>query len=170
MATSGFSVVVLFQLILLPFLFCLANGQSLKVGFYEKTCPNAEAIVKETMDQVMAVAPSLGAPLLRLHFHDCFVRVCTFEIHTCNIFNFFVCKTINNLYLLLPVLQGCEGSVLLNSTRNNQAEKDAFPNLTLRGFQIIDRAKLAVEKACPGVVSCADIVALAARDATVAVN
>ncbi|KAK1368433.1 Peroxidase [Heracleum sosnowskyi] len=139
MATSISSVVVLFQLILLPFLFCLVNGEGLKVGFYEKTCPNAEALVKETMDQVMAVAPSLGAPLLRLHFHDCFVR-------------------------------GCEGSVLLNSTRNNPAEKDAFPNLSLRGFQIIDRAKLAVEKACPGVVSCADIVALAARDATVALK
>lgn len=66
-------------------------------------------------------------------------------------------------------LQGCDGSILLNSTQNSQAEKDSFPNLSLRGYQIIDRAKSAVEKACPGVVSCADIVALVARDATVAV-
>lgn len=80
MTSSNFLVAMLCQLIVLPFLFCLAEGQGLRVGFYEKTCPNAEAIVKETMDQVMAVAPSLGAPLLRLHFHDCFVRVCTLQI------------------------------------------------------------------------------------------
>lgn len=67
-------------------------------------------------------------------------------------------------------LQGCDGSVLLNSTQDSQAEKDAIPNLSLRGYQIIDRAKSAVEKACPGVVSCADIVALVARDVTVAVT
>jgi len=63
------------------------------------------------------------------------------------------------------VYQGCEASVLLNSTANNTAEKDAFPNLSLGGFYIIDAIKTALESACPGIVSCADIVALAARDA-----
>ena len=61
-------------------------------------------------------------------------------------------------------MQGCDGSVLLNSTNNNQAEKAGIPNLSLRGFQVIDAAKTAVEAACPGVVSCADILALVARD------
>lgn len=65
-------------------------------------------------------------------------------------------------------LQGCEGSVLLNSS-TQQAEKDAFPNLSLRGYQVIDRVKSALEKACPGVVSCSDILALVARDVVVAV-
>lgn len=59
--------------------------------------------------------------------------------------------------------QGCDGSVLLNSTKK-QAEKDAIPNLSLRGYHVIDAVKSAVEQACPGVVSCADIIALVARD------
>ncbi|EPS60456.1 hypothetical protein M569_14347, partial [Genlisea aurea] len=61
--------------------------------------------------------------------------------------------------------QGCDASVLIDSTAKNTAEKDSAPDVTLRGFQQIDTVKAAVEKACPGVVSCADILALVARDA-----
>ncbi len=60
--------------------------------------------------------------------------------------------------------QGCDASVLLDSTANNEAEKEAVPNLSLAGFDVLEEVKTQLEKTCPGVVSCADILALAARD------
>lgn len=59
--------------------------------------------------------------------------------------------------------------MLLNSTKANVAEKDAMPNQRHDGFYVVDAAEEALERACPGVVSCADIVASAARDAVKAV-
>lgn len=57
-------------------------------------------------------------------------------------------------------MKGCDASVLLNSVGNNKAEKDGPPNLSLHSFFVIDNAKKELESYCPGVVSCADIVAL----------
>ncbi|KAJ6683456.1 hypothetical protein OIU85_007169 [Salix viminalis] len=106
----------------------------LQMGFYSKSCPNAEKIVQDYVNSHIHNAPSLAASILRMHFHDCFVR-------------------------------GCDSSVLLNTTSGtNQTEKLAVPNSTLRGFDFIDRVKSLLEAACPGVVSCADVIALVARD------
>ncbi|CAL5038220.1 unnamed protein product [Urochloa decumbens] len=113
----------------------LAAAQ-LEFGYYSKSCPNAEAIVRDEMEKIISAAPSLAGPLLRLHFHDCFVR-------------------------------GCDASVLLNSTGSNMAERDAKPNNSLRGFGSVDRVKTKLEAACPNTVSCADVLAIMARDAVV---
>lgn len=61
---------------------------------------------------------------------------------------------------------------MLIASDNEDAEKDAPDNKSLAGdgFDTVIKAKTAVEALCPGVVSCADILALAARDSVVLVS
>ncbi|KAK3135173.1 hypothetical protein QOZ80_5BG0415440 [Eleusine coracana subsp. coracana] len=61
-------------------------------------------------------------------------------------------------------VQGCDGSIMLKS-RKKKAERDALPNRSMRGYDAIERIKARLETLCPRTVSCADIIALAARDA-----
>jgi peroxidase len=68
-------------------------------------------------------------------------------------------------------VKGCDGSVLLADTATFTGEQNAFPNAgSLRGFGVIDNIKSQVEAICKQIVSCADILAVAARDSVVAVN
>lgn len=67
-------------------------------------------------------------------------------------------------------MQGCDGSVLLDDTITLQGEKKASNNIhALKGFRIIDRVKNTLESECPGIVSCADILTIAARDVVILV-
>ena len=123
-------------LLFLGFVATSVHGQGTRVGFYSYTCPNAENIVKSTVENHFQSNPRIAPGLLRTFFHDCFV-------------------------------QGCDGSVLIDTTGS---EKRAIQNVNTPGYEVIDDAKGQLEAACPGVVSCADILALAARDAVVVVN
>lgn len=69
-------------------------------------------------------------------------------------------------------MQGCDGSILLDDTDDMVGEKTAKPNNnSVRGYEVIDTIKSAVNTICLGnVVSCADILAVAARDSIVAVS
>ncbi|XP_021290322.1 cationic peroxidase 1-like [Herrania umbratica] len=117
----------------------MASAQ-LSSNFYATTCPRALATIKSAVSSAVSKEARMGASLLRLHFHDCFVN-------------------------------GCDASILLDDTANITGEKTAGPNNnSVRGYEVIDTIKSQLESLCPGVVSCADIVAVAARDSVVALG
>ncbi|XXG39940.1 hypothetical protein AAC387_Pa01g0772 [Persea americana] len=118
-----------------------STSAELYPDFYGKMCPKALATTKMVVEQAVAREPRMGASLLRLHFHDCFVN-------------------------------GCDGSILLDDSPGFTGEKNAAPNInSLRGFEVVDQIKAAVDSVCYGtVVSCADILAVAARDSVVALG
>lgn len=61
------------------------------------------------------------------------------------------------------MVNGCDASLLLDDADGIDSEKDEAPNTTVDGYAVLDDIKTALENVCPGVVSCADIVAVAAQ-------
>ncbi|XP_040959247.1 peroxidase P7 isoform X1 [Gossypium hirsutum] len=113
------------------------HGSKLSQNYYKSTCPEVFSIVQAEVEAALNKERRMGASLLRLHFHDCFVN-------------------------------GCDGSIFLDDNATFIGEKTAPPNVnSTRGFNVVDDIKARLEDACPGVVSCADILAIAARDSTV---
>ncbi|CAN1240704.1 Peroxidase 4 [Linum grandiflorum] len=135
MASSSGVVISLAVVMLL--LLAGSSDAQLLTNYYSKSCPKLHQAIFPVVQAAVRKEARMGASLLRLHFHDCFVN-------------------------------GCDGSVLLDDTSSFIGEKNANPNRnSARGFDVIDDIKSAVEKACPGIVSCADVLAISARDSTV---
>ncbi|XP_020235932.1 peroxidase 55 isoform X2 [Cajanus cajan] len=121
--------------VLMAFTMLISKGEGQLVeNFYASSCPKVESIVTKAVTTKFSQTIITGQATLRLFFHDCFV-------------------------------EGCDASIMISSP-NGDAEKDATESLSLAGdgFDTVIKAKQAVEAACPGVVSCADILALATRD------
>ncbi|GMN66085.1 hypothetical protein TIFTF001_035153 [Ficus carica] len=114
--------------------FVVGGFAQLTPTFYDDTCPNVTSIVRGVIEGALQTDPRIAASLIRLHFHDCFVI-------------------------------GCDGSLLLDNSDTIVSEKEALGNNnSARGFNVVDDIKTALENACPGVVSCADILAIAAEE------
>ncbi|XP_062006609.1 peroxidase 17-like [Rosa rugosa] len=126
--------------LLLPLLLLLVHiitGAAVQLcpDYYSETCPEAETIVRGVMKKAYDREPRSLASVMRFQFHDCFVN-------------------------------GCDASMLLDDTPTMLGEKLSLSNInSLRSYEVVDEVKEALEKACPGVVSCADVIIMASRDA-----
>jgi peroxidase len=118
----------------------VARAQELTTTFYDQSCPSLFSIVKQQIKIAVKNEKRMAASLVRLHFHDCFVG-------------------------------GCDGSILLDDAPGIVTEKNiGGNNNSARGFEVVDTIKSILECACPNTVSCADLLAIAARDSAVEVG
>ncbi|XP_020090933.1 peroxidase 16-like [Ananas comosus] len=108
----------------------------LSQNYYAGICPNVESVVRGVVSQRLQQSFAAGAGTLRLFFHDCFVR-------------------------------GCDASVLIaNPNGDDEGHSGADLSLSADAIDLINKAKAAVDgdPQCTNRVSCADILAMAARD------
>ncbi|KAL6902186.1 hypothetical protein ACP4OV_005062 [Aristida adscensionis] len=127
------------QAILLLGVAAVAAAQ-LSATFYDASCPRARATIRSALGAAGSRDPRIGASLLRLHFHDCFVQGCDASVLLADTANF----------------TGEQGSFPNRGS--------------LRGFDVVDDIKARVEAICPRTVSCADILAIVAHDSVVALG
>ncbi|KAJ4849392.1 hypothetical protein Tsubulata_018595, partial [Turnera subulata] len=111
----------------------LVNGQ-LSPSFYDNTCPNVSSIIREAIEEALQTDPRIGASLVRLHFHDCFVNGCDGSI------------------------------LLDNTDTIQSEKEALANNNSARGFDVVDKMKARLETACPATVSCADILTIASQE------
>ncbi|KAB8107008.1 hypothetical protein EE612_041562, partial [Oryza sativa] len=97
-------------------------------------CPRAEEVVREEVRRLYEEHGNTAVSWLRALFHDCMVY-------------------------------SCDASLLLHTTTTTGvSEQSSHRSFGMRNFKYITAIKAAVERECPATVSCADILALAARD------
>ncbi|MFS7976668.1 putative peroxidase [Helianthus anomalus] len=103
-----------------------SSDSGLSPSYYDRVCPEALPTIKHVVEDALAQERRMGASLLRLHFHDCFVNGCDASI-------------------LLDQ----------TSTIDSEKNAGPNANST-RGFEVNDKIKDEVDKVCSlPVVSCA---------------
>ncbi|KAH7282231.1 hypothetical protein KP509_35G020500 [Ceratopteris richardii] len=100
------------------------------IGFYARSCPNAETIIQQEVQSCFNSDPTISAGLLRMFFHDCFIQRSSYgRLH--------------------------------RNTEVGQRE-DRITSLRNYDNTTVDAPE---PSECPGLFSCADIIAVATRDA-----
>ncbi|XP_072982583.1 peroxidase 16-like isoform X1 [Typha latifolia] len=130
------SHILLPSLLLSLLFFSSKSTAQLSQNYYANICPNVESIVRAVVAQKVQQSFAAAPGTLRLFFHDCFVR-------------------------------GCDASVLLVAANgDDESHSGADSTLSSDALDTINKAKVAVDSdpQCANKVSCADILAMAARD------
>ncbi|TKY53986.1 Peroxidase 29 [Spatholobus suberectus] len=110
------------------------KANQLSYDYYKFSCPNLESIIKSELLSLFLTDATAPAAFLRLMFHDCQV-------------------------------QGCDASILLDSNYLTlSSEMISSKNFGIRKREKISHIKSILEGECPGQVSCADIIVLAAKE------
>ncbi|KAI3676037.1 hypothetical protein L1987_85633 [Smallanthus sonchifolius] len=121
-----------------------SGDSSLEYDYYRESCPQSLHVIRSTLRRIYDQNSTVAPAIIRLVFHDCFVKVGRKLIEL-----------------------GCDASVLLDRTVFMGSEKDTLPNQSLKAFDHIDLIKSELENVCAGVVSCADLLVVAARESVV---
>ncbi|KAF9609252.1 hypothetical protein IFM89_014446 [Coptis chinensis] len=155
----------------------LPYGKGLERQFYKKhnTCDDLEEFIKHQVKLFWTKDRSITPKLLGLVYSDCFVTaIWKDKCHSSKERTHQsrwrsgvqehsregVDSAVQRVTRGVP--QVVMASVLLD---NPNSEKKAPQNIGLGGFAFVDKLKIVVEARCPEVVSCSDILHLAAREA-----
>ncbi|CAN6169990.1 unnamed protein product [Urochloa humidicola] len=142
----------------------------LQVGFYSRTCPQAEGAISDIVNNEIGMDRGIAPGLIRLFFHDCFITVT-------GIFGLLLMclLTCTQQYPVVTVRwpRTCRAATLPSNWTSPRRVTSRRRSLRPTGSPwwasgTIDIAKSTLEGMCPRTVSCADILAFAARDAAVA--
>ncbi|XP_058728041.1 peroxidase 29 [Vicia villosa] len=111
----------------------VVEGNQLSYNYYKNSCPNLESLIEKELMSLFLIDITAPSAFLRLMFHDCQV-------------------------------QGCDASILLDTNyATHGSEMKSSRNFGIRHRETIDDIKSKLEQECPGQVSCADILILAAK-------
>ncbi|KAI6676074.1 hypothetical protein NL676_036870 [Syzygium grande] len=138
-SSASFSMAVLTSACVWVLIGASASAQ-LSFDYYTRSCPVLFPTLRLTVGAAIAKEAQMGASLLRLFFHDCFVNSCDGSI----------------LLDDTPTFTGEK-----NAAPNVHS---------VQGFEVVDQVKSAVEGVCPGIISWADLLAIIARDSVMIVN
>ncbi|CAK9320051.1 unnamed protein product [Citrullus colocynthis] len=128
-----------FVFLLLSFLLLsnFGKSQQLIMNYYNQTCPKAEDIIKQEVFSLYKKHGNSAISWIRNLFHDCMVK-------------------------------SCDASLLLEMKKEEGvSEMKSSRSFGIRNLKYVNKIKQVLENECPNTVSCADIMALAARDAIV---
>lgn len=106
----------------------------LKVGFYKGLCPNKFVDIEAIITNRVREEFFKDSTIL-----PALLRM---QFHDC-------------------FVHGCDASILIDGP---SSERKAGPNLSVRGYELIDALKTLSEAQCPEIVSCADIIAIATKE------